>query len=320
MQILEPNGLAPQTLGTVVTVGNFDGVHIGHRHLIDEVVSRAHNLGLASALVTFEPHPRSVLNGGQPFEQLTTFMEKVHLINAAEVDYLIKIPFTTEFSRQSAEMFVESILVRLLNARAWVMGSNHKIGNSRTGENNFLHNVLSKYHIIPFTTDLLSCGDTIISSTRIRENIVTGLIADAVKMLGHPYLIEAQCVPGLKVGSRLGFPTLNFTRPFSQKVLPPVGVYAAELEYKGVLHNGALYFGDCPTFTDRIVHFEFHSLGESRVFPQVGETAKLWVHRFIRRDCRFSTTAELTLQIDRDINNIRNFFVEEKGHAINQGT
>jgi riboflavin kinase/FMN adenylyltransferase len=320
MRILEPHECLPEGVRSIVTVGNFDGVHSGHRFLVEEVARRAAECHCASVLITFEPHPRLVLKPDQPFEQLTSFGEKMRLFGELPVDYVLCLPFTPEFSRMEPEAFVEKVLVGQLRTIGWVMGQGHGIGKDRAGENNVLQNILGKYHIVSFTANLLEQRTTIVSSTQIRLNIVNGRIDEAVGMLGHPYLISTRRIAGLKIGSQLGFPTLNFVRPPSQKVLPPPGVYAAEMEFKGLLQHGALYFGDCPTFSERPVHFEFHVLDTRGAFPDLGEDALIWIHRFIRHDRIFPAAAELVVQIEKDITTIRNFFNEERGHASNQGT
>jgi riboflavin kinase/FMN adenylyltransferase len=312
MQVLDSGQQLAAGISCVVTVGNFDGVHKGHAMLMAEIVKRARSRGVASAVVTFEPHTRVILNPDLPTERLTTFDEKVHLIERCGVDYLVCMKFTPELSRESPESFVASVLANQLHSVEWVMGEGHGIGKDRSGGKNFLRTVLGKYHIIPFTADLLKNDDAIISSTQVRVQIVKGRLSDAVAMLGHPYLISVERIQGLKVGSQLGFPTLNFSRPTSQKVVPPPGVYAAELEYKGCVQTGALYFGDCPTFTGRSVHFEFHAFEHEKPFPDIGENAKLWLGDFIRADRTFSTTGELVAQIENDVKTIQNFFRGER--------
>ncbi|MBN1307229.1 MAG: hypothetical protein JXA18_04890 [Chitinispirillaceae bacterium] len=320
MRILGPDERLSDGTATVASVGNFDGVHRGHRYLIDKVVQQATKRGCKSALVTFDPHPRLVLNPEMPFEILTTFDEKVRLIEPLKIDYLLCLPFTPVFSRLSSEEFVETVMVQQLHAIEWIMGEDHGVGRDRSGEKNSLHNVMCKYHIIPFIIDLLEQQRRVVSSTRIRVEIINGRIVEAVEMLGHPYLISTERIPGLNIGSRLGFPTLNFKRPPSQKVLPPAGVYAAELEFENFLKPGALYFGECPTFTNRSVHFEFHSFDGGEPFPDCGESARLRLHGFVRKDRAFSTADELSAQIHDDVRTVRNFFMKEKSHAINQGT
>jgi riboflavin kinase/FMN adenylyltransferase len=152
----------------------------------------------------------------------------------------------------------------------------------------------------------------VISSTQIRKFITEGHIVEAVEMLGHPYLISVERVQGLKIGSQIGFPTLNFKRPSSQKVIPPPGVYAAELSFEDSILSGALYFVDCPTFSQREVHFEFHALELRGKTPEPGETGHIWVRHFIRKDRPFSDPGELAVQIELDVNKIRQYFSEEK--------
>jgi riboflavin kinase/FMN adenylyltransferase len=299
-------------MSSVVSVGNFDGVHRGHQALIREMVKRAKQKNKSSVLVTFDPHTRAVLFPELPQVILTTFEEKAALIERLGVDYILKIPFDAEFSRLTPEEFVKQVLIERLHAEEWVLGEGHAVGRDRAGGKKFLREVMSKYHIKTFTADLLSQEDLIISSTQIRGLITEGRLAEAVKMLGHPYLISAERSQGLRLGSQLGFPTLNFKRPPSLKVLPPPGVCAAELEFKGSLLTGALYYGECPTFTHREAHLEFHALEMSGEVPETGETAHLWVSDYIRGDRKFSNADELVRQMKQDINKIRNFFSQEK--------
>jgi riboflavin kinase / FMN adenylyltransferase len=312
MRILDVDQVLPPEVATVVTVGNFDGVHRGHALLMTEMVEKARASGLKSAVVTFEPHTRVVLNPELSTERLTTFEEKAYLIEQCGIDYLLSLPFTPEFSRLSPEHFVRTVLSERLHASEWIMGEGHGVGKDRSGSKNVLPTILSKYHIMMFTADLLKSESTIISSTQVRANIVQGRLSETVEMLGHPYLISAERIKGLKIGSQLGFPTLNFSRPPSQKVLPPPGVYAAELEYKSSVQAGALYFGDCPTFTGRSSHFEFYAFGTDKPFPEAGEIARLWIHSFIRADKPFETTGALVAQIENDVKTIQNFFRGER--------
>lgn len=297
---------------SIVSIGNFDGVHRGHQTLIREMVKRARERKLKSVLVTFEPHTRVVLYPELPQCILTTFEEKARLIELLGVDYIMKIPFDLEFSQISPERFFEETLVGKLNISEWIMGEGHAIGKNRSGGKKFLHEAVSKYHIDIFTADLLTGNETTISSSQIRKLITGGRAAEALEMLGHPYLITAERISGLKIGSQIGYPTLNFRRPPSQKVIPPPGVYAAELEFDGNIQAGALYFGDCPTFSQRDVHFEFHSFDLSGTQPDEGQHAHIWLYKFIRQDRMFSDTEELVKKIENDIEGITTFFKEEK--------
>lgn len=318
MKVLELSERPSQK--TVITVGNFDGVHKGHELLIRDVVKRAKEKNCLSVVVTFDPHTRIVLYPELTQILLTTFDEKMLLLERLGVDYLFRIPFDKEFSRMTPEEFVQKIVIEHLNATEWVMGEGHSVGKERAGGKKFLHEAMGKYHITTFATDLLTRDEQIVSSTEIRKRIMDGRITDAVEMLGHPYLISAERIKGLKIGSQIGYPTLNFIRPPSQKVIPPPGVYAAELEFNGNVLTGALYFGGCPTFAHRDIHFEFHSLDLIAQEPELGKIAQIWLHRFIRKDKTFVDQGELVEGIKKDINTIVTFFNEERnGHGVDQG-
>jgi riboflavin kinase / FMN adenylyltransferase len=313
MKILTDKNSLPEGEKAVITVGNFDGVHRGHRKLLDEIVSRASGKNLKSVAVTFDPHTRLVAQKESGYNLLTTFEEKARLIELAHVDYLVRVPFDTAMSEMAPQSFIEEILVNKLHIAEWVLGKGHAIGKNRSGNENFLHTMESKYHFITFVTGLLEQDGSNISSTRIREFITQGRIAEAVLMLGHPYLISVERTRGRQIGTQLGYPTLNFKSPPSRKVIPPPGVYAAETEYRGSVERGALYFGDCPTLHEhREVHFEFFSFNRGKVEIKDGERALLWLFSFIRPDSMFDGTGELVKQITDDVTKIKTFFNKEK--------
>lgn len=304
---------------TIVTIGNFDGVHSGHRYLIDTTVQKAYKNGLKSVVITFEPHTKFIVGEEKTrFNILTTFEEKERLLKDIGVDYLVRIPFTKEFSNLTTEQFIEEFLVKKLNTVEWIMGEGHTIGKNRENDNKYLHNLVSKYHINLFIVKLLRKDDSVISSTKIRKNIITGNIINAIEMLGHPYLIAVKRTKGLGLASSLGFPTLNFATPSSEKVIPPAGVYAAKLEFNNIYENGALYFGESPTLAKREIHFEFYSIEkEHPFFPETGEKALLWLYNFIRGDKIFSSKELLGKQIKNDVKKIEQFFIKEKSNATN---
>jgi riboflavin kinase / FMN adenylyltransferase len=298
---------------SVITVGNFDGVHRGHLQLLKEIGRRASAKGLKSVAVTFDPHTRLVAKPETAYNLLTTFEEKARLIELAGVDYLMRVPFGESMSEKGPEAFVEEVLLKKLHVAEWVLGKGHAIGKNRAGDEFFLREIESKYHFITFVTDLLKQDGSIISSTQVRESITHGRIAEAVLMSGHPYLISVERTRGIRLGTQLGYPTLNFKNPSARKVIPPPGVYAAEVEYKGVIEEGALYFGDCPTLHEhREVHFEFYSFNRGKEEIVEGEHAQVWLYSFVRPDVVFSGTDELVKQITHDVEKIKTFFMKEK--------
>ncbi|MCL2181881.1 MAG: hypothetical protein FWB85_00210 [Chitinispirillia bacterium] len=325
MMVITEKDALPPNLRTVVTVGNFDGVHLGHTRLIASAVGLARSRGHSSAVVTFEPHTRSVLYPELSTKLLTPFAEKAVLLEKMGVDYVFRINFDDAFQRMSQEEFVEKVLFGRLGATDWVMGEGHLVGRGREGGKKNLHFVAGKYHIMVLTEPLEVAGEAPVSSTRIRGLVSEGRITDASAMLGRPYFVLAQRTAGVKVGTKIGFPTLNFKRPGGGKVIPPSGVYAAEIEIAGDAGNadcggintqtkklpGALYFGDCPTYEGRDTHFEFHALSYDNSVrePEVGESVYLWLHKYIRPDTAFPAEDALKAQIAADVNNINTYFL-----------
>jgi riboflavin kinase/FMN adenylyltransferase len=298
--------------GSVVSVGNFDGVHKGHDLLIKEVIGRSKTAGLASVIVTFDPHTRAVLFPDSAQPVLSTFEEKAVLLESYGIDYLVCIPFDSQFAAHTADEFIEGILIKTLRARDWVMGEGHRFGKNHQGNKNFSHSSQGKYHINKVLVNSMVIGNQVISSTEIRTAISGGRVEEAITKLGHPYLIESRRISGLQKGTQIGYPTLNFAGPSSNKVLPPPGIFAAKLEYGKQTWKGALYFGNCPTFGNRETHLEFNVFDFSGSEPQSGEKANLWLYSMIRRDSTFASTDELAKAIQKDIITIKNYFLQEK--------
>jgi riboflavin kinase/FMN adenylyltransferase len=313
MRVLTINDSLAPSERSVITVGNFDGVHLGHQMLLREVGSRAHAKGLVSVAVTFEPNTRTVASDQPLYRILSTFDEKVHLIEQLSIDYLVLIPFDDVMSGKSAEEFILEILIKRLNCAEWVMGQGHALGKNRTGDEKFLRFMQGKYHFSTFVADLMAVEGRTVSSTQIRECIMQGRIAEAALLLGNPYLVLVERTKGKKLGRKLGYPTLNFKSPPSQKVIPPSGVYAAEMEYGGRREQGALYFGDCPTLREkREVHFEFFSFNRGENDLPEGDNASLWLHSYLRSDRQFASTGDLTAGIAADVETVKTYFNKEK--------
>ncbi|MBN1128010.1 MAG: hypothetical protein JXA71_03440 [Chitinispirillaceae bacterium] len=313
MRMLSPEKTLSPDERSVITVGNFDGVHSGHGALLREVVSRARARGVLSVAVTFEPHTRQIAQGESAYRLLSTLEEKTTLIEMLGIDGLMVVPFSDGLSRKSPEMFIEEFLEKRLAMVEWVMGKGHAVGMDRLGDEDFLRLMQGKYHFTILVADLLAREGGIVSSTRIRECVMQGRIAEAVVMLGHPYLISVERTRGRRLGATFGYPTLNFKSPPSRKVIPPPGVYAAEMEYEGKFETGALYFGDCPTLRERReVHFEFFSFDRGGFEIPDGSKANLWLHSFVRADLLFGSIDELVARIGNDVKTVRTFFNKEK--------
>jgi len=302
---------------TIVALGNFDGVHNGHRVLIEKVVSRAKQLRAKSCIVTFEPHTREIIEKSCVIK-LTTTAEKLLLFENLGVDICVIIPFNEYLSKMPKSEFQSEILQKQLNCKEFISGENQKYGNNSglfanygkkqenslndTGKNYFPDAVISLY----------GENNIVVSSTEIRKLLLAAHVDEAVNLLGHPYLIMGTRIRGKQLGSVLGYPTLNFTSPsVMEKIVPPSGVYVAQVQYGKYSLNGCLYYGDCPTFGNRELHIEFFSLDEIVSDPMVGGECALWLHRFIRHDEKFNSQQELVLQIKTDVEIIKRYFFKE---------
>jgi len=295
---------------TVLTMGNFDGIHLGHRILLEKLVSRAKQLRAHSVVVTFEPHTRQITND-ESVPRLSTTEEKIVLLEPFGIDYLVVIPFTKEFASQERHFFRETVLAKQLNVKEFISGEDHRFGRKDNSEEKSLSFVDEKKHFSSIKIKLYGENSVTAGSTEIRRYLSEGLIFEAVNMLGHPYLVMASRVRGKHLGTELGYPTLNFMSPPSQKIVPPAGVYVAEVEYGFSRLKGCLYFGDCPTFGDREIHFEFFSLDLVEIDPKVGEMCRIWIHQYIRKEIAFAGREALTAQIEQDVTMIKNYFVKE---------
>ena len=311
MKLVHYKKIPASVKASVVSVGNFDGLHRGHELLVAEVVSRAKAGAMASIIVTFEPHTRSVVAPGSGQTVLSTLEEKSVLMERLGLDYLAWIPFDREFAELPWLEFVRTVLSERLHAREWVMGEHHTFGKGHGGNKNLLQSTVDKNHITIFPLPTFSLHDAVVSSTEIRKKIMGGRLEQAVRLLGHPYLVAVRRIRGAHRGSRLGFPTLNFSRPSVNKVLPPPGVFAAELGHKERKWQGAFYFGNCPTFQGRDFHCEFHEFGYTDEVPAEGEKAWVWLHAMVRKDRMFANQKELVAQMEKDVTIIKHFFAGE---------
>jgi len=292
---------------TIAALGNFDGVHNGHRILIEKVLLRAKQLRVKSCIVTFEPHTREVVQKSCVIK-LTTTDEKLLLFENLGVDICVIIPFDQKMLEMPKDEFQREILQKQLNCIEFISGENQKYGNLQKnppntfGKNDFPDAVISLY----------GENNTIVSSTEIRKLLLAARVDEAVNLLGHPYLIMGTRIRGKQLGTVLGYPTLNFTSPsVMEKIVPPSGVYVAEVSYGKHSLKGCLYYGDCPTFGNRELHIEFFSLDEIISDPAVGGECALWLHRFIRRDKKFDSQEELVEQISADVKIIKRYFFKE---------
>ncbi|MEW6261307.1 MAG: bifunctional riboflavin kinase/FAD synthetase [Thermodesulfobacteriota bacterium] len=291
----------------VVTIGNFDGVHLGHQALFHEVVEKADAIGGTSLAITFEPHPIRVLKGNGDPPLLTRFEQKIELIARSGIAELVCIPFTRDFASLPAEFFVRNILLETIGMKAIVTGKDYTFGKNRSGNIDLLKSLATQYGFEVILSDwILYSGEERISSTRIREYILAGEMDAARKMLGRHYQISGTVVSGRNRGARLlGFPTANIT--LHDEVCPKTGVYAVTVECLDKVFWGVANIGYSPTFDDNLFTIEIHILDfHNDIY---GKNIRVNIVERIRDERKFASLNELTDQIRKDIQVARNILI-----------
>jgi riboflavin kinase/FMN adenylyltransferase len=284
--------------GTVVTVGTFDGVHRGHRRVLEEIAERARRSGRRSVLVTFEPHPLEIVNPPAAPPLLTLAHERREILAQSDLDVAVFMPFTAELSRLSPEAFVHLLLERY-RLRELVIGFDHGLGQGRSGDVAALRRLGAR---LGFSVDVVAevaVDGRAVSSTFIRRAIAGGDLAAAERMLGRPYSLTASVVRGAGRGQRIGYRTINLALPDRRKLLPPDGVYAVRVEWALGVSGGMMHQGPRPTFGDAQRSIEAHLFDTAT--DLYGHDVKLsWVARL--RDVRtFASPEALRHQLDRDV-------------------
>ncbi|MFO7716798.1 bifunctional riboflavin kinase/FAD synthetase [Desulfosarcina sp.] len=289
----------------VITIGNFDGVHIGHQALFHEVLERADALGGTAIAMTFEPHPIRVItrNGHPPL--ITLYEQKTELIEKAGIDVLICIPFTMDFAALSARIFVEDILVRRIGMKAIVVGQDYTFGNRREGNVKLLKRYAEELDFEVIVADWIQSStvdNDRISSTAIRELVMDGQMEKAGKMLGRDYQIRGTVAHGRDRGGKLlGIPTANIN--LQDELCPKVGVYAVIVQYDGQRYSGVANIGYSPTFDDHVFTVEVHILDFKK--DLYNQTIMVNFVQRLRDEKKFSGIAELVEQIKQDIGDAR---------------
>jgi riboflavin kinase/FMN adenylyltransferase len=294
----------------VITIGNFDGVHIGHQALFYEVIERAHAIDGTSIAITFEPHPLRVLKKNASPPLITMFEQKVELIERSGIDVLISIPFTLEFAAISAQSFVEDLLLRKIGMKAIVVGEDYAFGKNREGNIEMLNAMAPRLGFEVIVTGMIrTIQGTLerISSTAIRDLVQAGEMPYACRMLGRHFQIRGTVVAGRDRGGKLlGFPTANLK--LEGELCPKAGIYAVTVEAQGRLLQGVANIGYSPTFDDRQFTVEVHILDFNEII--YGQRLRVNFLKRIRDEIKFPSLAALKEQIAADVETARRVLAE----------
>lgn len=298
------SGLPADTPGTVVTVGTFDGVHRGHWDVLGRIAARGRATGLASVLVTFDPHPLEVVNPSAAPPLLSVGEEKVEVVAESGIDYMAIVPFTTALQRHSAAQFVDEVLRRRFHMRELVIGYDHGFGRGRAGDVDVLRRLGAERGFGVEVVEAVTTDDgRPISSTLIRRAVAGGDLERARRALGRLYSVSGVVRTGDQRGRTLGFPTINLPAPSARKLLPPEGVYAVRAQTPGGAFGGMMNMGPRPTFGDRTTSLEVHLFGD--VGELYGAQVRVEFVARLRDTQRFPSPAALAEQLGRDAENAR---------------
>jgi len=284
---------------SVITLGTFDGLHVGHKKIIDKVVEVAENKRLQSVLLTFEPHPRLVLNSSdKSIRLLSTIDEKVDILRSFKLDVVIVINFSREFSNKSYKDFLKNILIDQLNMKHLVLGYDHHFGKNREGNFNSLKKMEQEFNFSIDKVEPFYMDNILVSSSLIREQLLKGDVSQASVYLKRPYEIKGTVVRGAGRGKNLSFPTANIRILDQHKIIPGNGVYAVDVELKGSKYKGMMNIGYRPTFNDSVHTIEVHIFGLNENIYD--ENLTVYFKKRLRGELKFSSREELIKQLEID--------------------
>ena len=284
--------------GSIVTVGSFDGVHRGHHAVLDEIARRARLAGRQSVLVTFTPHPLEIVNPAAAPPLLTVGDERLEVLAQTAIDRVLMLRFDRRLAEMAPREFVQEVLLARCGMRELVIGYDHGFGRGRSGDVETLRTLGAELGFAVDVVDAVDAGGQQVSSSRIRRAVAGGDLALAARLLGRPYTVNGIVEAGAARGQGLGVPTANLGGIPPQKLLPPDGVYAVRVEWRGGSAGGMMNQGGRPTFAEAHRTLEAHLFGVTESL--YGEHVRLaWVER-IRDVRRFDSPGELKEQLGRD--------------------
>ncbi|WP_310556104.1 bifunctional riboflavin kinase/FAD synthetase [Flavobacterium sp.] len=286
------------TKKTVVTLGTFDGVHLGHQKIINRLLNSLENQNLESVVLTFTQHPRNVLYTETKIKLLNTNEEKVQLLEKKGVNNLIIQNFDTAFSELSGEEFVKNILVEKLNIQKIIIGYDHRFGKNRLSDIHDLIYFGKKYHFDVEQISAQEINDISISSTQIRKSISEGNIKLANQYLGYNYTFSGIVVSGRQLGRTINFPTANLVLENNQKITPKIGVYIVESVIQNKRIEGMMNIGYKPTIDGKEISIEVHFFDFNQDIYDQKITVSLL--EYIRDEIKFDSFEELQVQLQKD--------------------
>jgi len=296
----------------VITIGTCDGVHTGHQQVIGQLKNEASDIGGETVIITFDPHPRKVVNAAAGIKLLNTTEEKIELLAKKGIDHLVIVPFTDAFSKLTAEEYVSEFLIKKFHPHTIIIGYDHRFGSGRKGDYHLLENLCTRFNYVLREIPVHLLDAISVSSTRIREAISHGDMKTANELLGYTYFFEGTVVEGNKLGRTIGYPTANLAAIHDEKLIPADAVYAVEVELKTSDANerevfrGMMNIGFRPTVdgAKRMIEVNIFDFDEDIY----GKTLRIYVKKFLRDEQKFAGLNALKEQLAQDKIDSLNFF------------
>lgn len=298
MQVHRDIELLPRFKRAVVTIGTFDGVHQGHRKIIQALKQEAAQVNGETVLITFHPHPRNVVQPHKPLQLINTMDEKIALLEKAGIHHLVVVPFTAAFAGQTAEEYIRDFLVQRFQPATIIIGYDHRFGKNRSGDYLLMEEKAKEYEYKLLEIPKHVLDEISVSSTKIRNAILNSEIDTANKLLGYEFFFEGKVVQGDQLGRKLGYPTANLQCTDPDKIHLGHGVYAVYVEVEGQQKKGMLSIGNRPTIVGSDEKIEVNIFDfEGNIY---GHNLCVAVKNFLRAQEKYPSLDELVRQLRRD--------------------
>lgn len=297
------NNFLNENITSVVTIGTFDGVHIGHQKILQDVVKISHNEGVVATVLTLFPHPRMVLHGDTSIKLLNTIEERVSMIKDLQIDNVVVKTFSKDFSNLSARDYVKTILVEELNASIVVIGYDHHFGKNRSANINDLRELGKEFSFEVIEISAQDVKDVTVSSTKIRNALAEGNVTHANMLLGYSYFISGKVIKGKSIGRTISFPTANIDVHADYKLIPKDGAYIVSSDIDGVLYYGMMNIGTNPTVDGKDKSIEVHFFDFDN--DLYGNEIRIQFLKRLRDEHKFGSVEELKSQLEQDRNNAK---------------
>lgn len=312
MQVHRDIDTIPSLAGCVLTIGFFDGVHKGHRAVLNELVQKAKALNTVSVLITFYPHPRHLLGSNMSFRLIDTMEEKLAKLQTAGIDHTVIVPFTPAFAQMEPEKYIKDFLVKRFAPKLIMIGKDHRYGNARKGDFALMESMQANELFTLQEIPLKVIEENKISSTLIREAVLQGNVELAKVLLGTHFTMHGTVIKGKQLGTTIGYPTANMMVNEMEKLIPQNGVYAVWVKVKNKIYKGAMNIGTNPTVDNSThIHCEVHILSFNGDI--YGENLAVYFVKKIRDEIAFASIEDLTKAIANDVKQIESILnkVEE---------